>query len=1437
MNRLQEIGGEFVHIVTLFDHPTIAKLAIFLSGEHPRAINQMCGLEPPSLAQPAAAELDYSAVDEGKVELMRQLVEVLPPLDEAVPDHSPKNARTIFILSPPRSGSTLFRVMLAGNASLFAPPELQLLCFNTLGDRKDAFSGRYTFWLEGLIRAVMELRACDAGQARAIIQACEDQNMPTWEFYRLMQEWLGDRLLVDKTPGYALDMEVLRRAEDYFENPLYIHLIRHPYGMIRSFEDAKLEQIFKYKHSFAPRELGELMWLVSHQNIVEFLDCIPGDRRHAVKFEELVDSPGTIIEGVCQFLGVEFDAGMLQPHDGSRSRMTDGIHDLSRMLGDIKFHEHKQIDKKIADRWKERYTADFLGQPTWQLAKRFGYESLRKSESTGAKRPAGVPLRALPRDGGTELPLSYIQQRIWFMDQLEPGMPCYNIRAGAFLHGRLNSIALEQAVNALIARHEPLRTAFGKADGIPYQTILPATNLQLAIVDLEGIPKPEKDSLTMRLAREVTRRRFLLAQAPLFRMPVIRLESAEYFIAISIHHIVSDGVTLRVFFAEQGLLYKAYGQGEPACLADLPFQYADFANWQRQLLDGENFRQQLSSCALQLAGAPASAPLTTDRPRTALQTFNGARESFALPADLCRDLRSLARREGVTLFMVLLSAFEAMLHLCSGQEDILLAISVTNRTRSELANIMGPIINNVLVRSDFSGTPTFRDVLRRVRGAALQAYSNQHLPLERLIDELNPERDLSRAPYQDIIFNIEPPPLSAVRFDGLTADPIPLDNGTSKFDLFFTILDNSKDIDGWFEYNTDLYDATTISRLLANYEVVLGIFAANTHLSVSEVDLLTPAERRQVLEEFNSTTAAYQSSAGLHHLVEAQVDRSPDAIAVTFEDNQLSYLDLDLRANRLANHLRASGVGPETPVGICTERCIEMVTGLLGVLKSGAAFVPLDPSYPSDRLRFMINDCGIEVILAQARFRANLPDYRGRVLVLDSDCDWLGDGYPSMSASSRSAYPISEYNPAYIIYTSGTTGAPKGAVNTHRGICNRLLWVQEAFAISDDDAILQKTSFSFDVSVWEFFWPLLAGARLVMAQPGGQKDNAYLGSLIADEQITTLHFVPSMLRAFVEGGHIANLQGLRQVICSGEALAFDLQEQFLSVSNARLYNLYGPTEAAIDVTAWKCGHGLDTRVPIGFPIANTNIFILNGYMQPVPVGMPGELFIAGAGLARGYVHRPDLSAEKFIPNPFGGGRTAGESRLYRTGDLAKYLEDGSIEFIRRVDHQVKVRGFRIELAEIEAAMASHSAVRQACVISRDDVPGSGVQIIGYMVLDQHLQASVTDVREFLLNHLPEYMVPSIFVVLDEVPLGPNGKLNRKALPLPDGSRPELRVAFAPARTKAEETIGRIWEEVLRINRVGVYDDFFELGGHSLLMIQVLSRVLDRLNVQLPVQTF
>jgi amino acid adenylation domain-containing protein len=1432
MNRLQEIGGEFVHIVTLFDHPTVTDLLGFLAKEHPLAISKMNGVDGRGLSQSASpGETTYAPVDAQKLDLMRGLIQVLPPLDPHLANRVAKNPRAVFVLSPPRSGSTLFRVMLAGNSSLFAPPELQLLCFNTLGDRKEAFSGRYAFWLEGLIRAVMQARQCGVEEARSIIEACEDQNMPTQEFYRLMQDWLGDTILVDKTPGYALDVDVLKRAEDYFEDPLYIHLIRHPYGMIRSFEDAKLEQIFKYEHSFAPRELAELMWLVSHQNTVDFLARIDEGRRYAVRFEELVDSPATIIGGVCRFLGIEFHPGMLEPHGGGREKMTDGIHDLSRMLGDIKFHQHKTIDRNIAYRWKDRYTTDFLGDITWRLAERLGYERRSNGATTAQVRVHRLPpLTALPRDGSVELPLSYIQQRLWFMDQMDKGLPAYNLRAGGFLRGALNVSALEQAISGVIRRHEVLRARFEKVDGMPRQFIVPNPTLALPVIDLRALPIAHRRAVATDLAQKASKREFLLEEAPLLRVPMIRLEDGEYFLTLSIHHIVSDGVTVRVFFADQGALYHDYINGEPNCLPDLPVHYADFSHWQREWLDSDVFTEQLNCCVKRLEGAPSYTSIMTDKPRPAQQTFNGAREDFVLSAELSNDLRLLARREGVTMFMLLMAAFKTLIHFYSGQEDILVAISVTNRTRAELEGMIGPVINNILIRSDFSGLPTVRDLLGRVRRAALSAYPDQHLPLERIIEELKPERDLSRAAYQDVWFNMEPPPLDALQLDGIHTNPRHLDNGTAKFELFFTILEGADAFEGWFEYNTDLYDATTIRRLLDHYEVILRAFVAAAGAPISALDILTPAESNQVLVEFNAGHAEYPGSPCLHHLFEAQADRSPERVAVSFEGEHLSYSILDKRANQIANYLISLAVCPETQVGICAERSLEMIAGLLGTLKSGAAFVPLDMSYPAERLKFMADSSGIEIVMAQQRALESLAGYSGKVVSLDPNQSVIDS-----QSVSRPWFDMSEYNAAYIVFTSGTTGRPKGAVNMHCAIVNALIQMQEICPLSSDDSVLRMAAFGFDFSVWEVFWPLLSGSRLVVAKPGGQRDNAYLADLISEERITTIHFVPSVLRTFLESTRVDRDQSLKQILCGGEAVTFDLQERFSSVSDAKLYNLYGPAEAAVYVSSWLCGERDDGRVPIGHPIANTSLYVLNRYLQPVPAGVPGELFIGGKAVARGYGGRPDLTAEKFIPNPFSSALDP-DDRLYRTGDLARHLPDGNIEFLGRIDHQVKVRGFRIELAEIEAVMAGHPGVKHACAVADGDESGTR-RILGYVVLDDHQETSVRDIREFLMSKLPDYMVPSVFFTLESIPLGPNGKVNTRALPRPDGSRPEMSALFAPPRTATEETIQQIWEEVLKIAQPGIHDNFFELGGHSLLIHQVLSRISNKLGVDVSVQAF
>ncbi|WP_442936453.1 non-ribosomal peptide synthase/polyketide synthase [Nostoc sp.] len=1063
-----------------------------------------------------------------------------------------------------------------------------------------------------------------------------------------------------------------------------------------------------------------------------------------------------------------------------------------------------------------------------------------------------IELSALPilkRVDNANLPLSYAQQRLWFLDQLEPNSASYNIPFGLRLVGSLNFAALEQSLIEIIYRHEALRTNFVTVDGKPSQIIQTATNWSVAVVKLQHLPASEQEITVHKLVQQQALLPFDLANDALIRATLLILSETEQWLVVCMHHVVSDGWSMGVFVQELQALYNAYSQSESSPLLPLPIQYADFAIWQRQWLVGEVLRSQLSYWKQQLANAPTFLPLPTDRPRPAVQTFNGANMEFALSVELTQRLRKLSHEQGVTLFMTLLAAYNTLLYRYTGQTDILVGTPIANRDRTEIEGLIGFFVNTLVMRTEISGDRSFNELLPRIREMALSAYAHQDLPFEMLVEALQPERDLSHTPLFQVMFVLNNAPTSEVELTGVSVSELPIESAIAKFDLTLGVENTTTGLVGWWEYNTDLFDNSTIERMTGHFVTLLESIVANPQERISQLPMLTASEQ-QLLVEWNDTSVDYPQDKCIHQLFEEQVERTPDAVALVFENQQLTYHELNCRANQLAHYLRSLGVSTDVLVGICVERSLEMVIGLLGILKAGGAYVPLDPEYPQDRLSFMLEDAQVSVLLTQQYLVEKLPEHQARVVCLDTDWEII-----PQSNQQNPIAGVQATNLAYVIYTSGSTGKPKGAINTHLGICNRLLWMQQAYQLTEIDCVLQKTPFSFDVSVWEFFWPLLTGARLVVAKPGGHKDSGYLVSLILEQQVTTLHFVPSMLQIFLEEQGLKDCSSLKQVICSGEALPKELQERFFACLGCQLHNLYGPTEAAIDVTFWECQPESNLKtVPIGRPISNTQIYILDQNLQPVPVGVPGELHIGGAGLARGYLNRSELTQEKFIPNPFSGSRGAGEQRsrgvrerrrkivqspvashrLYKTGDLARYLPDGNIEYLGRIDNQVKIRGFRIELGEIEAALSQHKDVQTSVVIVREDIPGDK-RLVSYIVLQPEQTPTVKELRSFLKERLPEYMVPSAIVILESLPLTSNGKVDRRALPAPEPSG-TLSDKYVAPRTPLEEILAQIWVQVLKIELVGRHDNFFTLGGHSLLATQLVSRVRSSLKVELPLRS-
>ena len=1058
-------------------------------------------------------------------------------------------------------------------------------------------------------------------------------------------------------------------------------------------------------------------------------------------------------------------------------------------------------------------------------------ESLELSRRDGQSLQLS-PIQPVPRDG--DLPLSFAQQRLWFIDQLDPGNSVYNFPVAVRLKGALNLAALEQSLNEIVRRHEALRTTFSMVDGQPAQVIASRLMITLPVVDLRGLPEAEREHEVQRLVVKEARRPFELARGPLLRARVLQLADDEQVGLLTMHHIVSDGWSAGILIREMAALYQSYCTESPSPLPELPIQYADFAYWQREWLQGAVLQRQLDYWKKQLDGAPPLLELPADHPRPAVQTFRGGHQSLLLPKAVGIALKALSRDEAATLFMTLLAAFKVLVNCYTRQDDLVVGTPVANRNRLEIEGLIGFFVNALVLRTDLSGNPTFRELVRRVRRVCVDAYAHQDLPFERLVEELHIERDLSRNPLFQVMFVLQNAPLHAVELPGLSLNPVIADGGTTHFDLTLHIVDTDQGLVGTAAYNTDLFDADTITRMLAHFQTLLEAIVKDPDRHLSELSLLTDTQRQQVLLRSSDIHCGYNPELSIHQLFEAQVERTPDAVALVFGDQQLTYRELNCRANRLAHSLRKTGVGPEVPVGVCLERSLEVVISLLSVLKAGGVYLPLDPAYPKQRIGFMLEDSKAAVLLTQKSLIQELPEHRARVICLDSD----GDAITRESAENPTGTTQAE-NLAYIIYTSGSTGQPKGVLVSHGSIAEHCRDAERYYELQPTDRVLQFASMSFDLSLEQILPTLIVGARLVVVGREVWRP-AEFHSKAAEFGLTVVDLPTAYWQELVQEWAAGPEQILsthyRLFLVGGDTMLPEVLNlwQQTPLRSVRLINAYGPTEATITATAFETAPRVGEtsrlhRVPIGRPLANREIYILDRHCNPVPIGVPGELHIGGRSLARGYLNRPDLTADKFIPDPFSN--VAG-ARMYKTGDLARHLPDGNIEYIGRTDHQVKIRGFRIELGEIEAVLAQHPFVRQALVSTHQEASGEKC-LVAYVVGDREHPPTTGDMRSFLKDKVPEYMVPSVFMLLDSLPTMPNGKADRSALPKPDQTRPEMQRTFVGPRDDLELQLTGLWEEVLNIRPIGVTDNFFELGGHSLLAVRLFALIDKRLGKKLP----
>ncbi|WP_418904163.1 amino acid adenylation domain-containing protein [Moorena producens] len=1131
------------------------------------------------------------------------------------------------------------------------------------------------------------------------------------------------------------------------------------------------------------------------------------------------------------------------------------ILNLTQISLDDNFFElggHSLLATQVISRIRDVF---FIELP---LAQVFAYPTLMElAQSIDTIQPTDsiklTTIGSVPRD--TKVPLSFAQQRLWFLDQLEGPSSTYNIPNVWQLEGDLNLSVLTQSLQTIVQRHEGLRTIFPSDNGAPYQKIKLDVTVHVPLIDLQSLPQAEQESQIQILINAEAQTPFVLAQDMLVRCKLLKCSTTVHVLVITIHHIVADDWSLGIFQQELSELYTAFCQSESLPLAPLPIQYVDFAHWQHQWLQGQVLETLLDYWRNQLADSPPLLDLPTDYPRPAKQVFRGSTIEFDLDAHLTQKLQLLSQQSGTTLFISLLSTFLILLYRYSNSTDIVVGSPIANRNRQEIEPLIGFFVNTLVLRSNLDGNPSFLELLQRTRQVALNAYAHQDLPFERLVEELNPDRNLSYHPLVQVMFVLQNSiPSHALSFPGVTVSSRRVERTTAKFDLILSMREASQGLQGVWEYNSDLFTSKTIQRLHHHFQTLLKGIVANPDQLISELPLLTEAEQQQLLAQWSQAHRDYPGDSSIHHLFEQQVERTPDAVALVFGEQQVSYRELDRRANQLAHYLQSQGVGPETLVGLHIRRSPEMMIGILGILKAGGAYVPIDPAYPFDRIAYILEDTQLGLLLTQQDLLPQLVDFVVQCFCLDRD--WSALEYTPVEN------PVSQVNHdnlAYVIYTSGSTGKPKGVAIEHESLISFTQSAIAAYNITATDRILQFASISFDVAVEEIYPCLCTGATLVLWPEEKLTSSKQFWQQCREWQLTVLDLPTAYwhLLATELTPETALSPCLRLVIIGGEAALpapWHQWQEWLRVQAGKrenvpqLVNTYGPTEATVVTTLYRFPDPLEssnnflTTIPIGLPLGETQVYVLDTHLQPSPIGVPGELYIGGSRLARGYLNQPDLTEQKFIPIPHSllptpdpVCATSLQNRLYKTGDRVRYLPDGNLEYLGRTDEQVKLRGFRIELGEIETVLGEHPDLQAVVVLAREDNLGDK-RLVAYIVVEEDKQVLSAQLQQFLKQRLPDYMIPSAFVQLKTLPLTLNCKVDRRSLPIPDFSQLPHRLEFTAPQTETEYRIVKIWSEVMKCDRISIHDNFFELGGHSLLATRVISKLRQTLQIELPIQS-
>lgn len=1529
-NRMQQKIGSIFYVVAVFEAPTISELISYMRSHYPEAIRQFEG------EQAFTSEQDRK-IDSTDLETLRSVITPLPPYSNFI--NKKPNPRAIFVLAPPRSGTTLLRVLLGGHSRLFAPPELELMPFNTLGERKKICSRRDAFWLEGTLRAVMELHNLDADQAKIFMEKRENADLSVKDFYSELQEWIGDRILVDKSPSYVLDKSILERIEATFENPLFIHLHRHPLGMVNSFVEAKLDQIFfRYPHDFSTQQLAELIWLHSHQNISEFLETVPAHRQMQISFEDMTGSADVQMKRLCNFIGLDFESDMLAIYEENekKRRMTDGIHEESKMLGDVKFHTHKNIDSNTATRWKERFDEEVLGDSTREMAQKLGYfaeigqisdkkdqfsskndskstDNAQKSqtEASGSpdidnispqrqKLPISNDTNAIDSidasisqspnidtvssyhssgttnklDSGTadsvvsvtrdsnRIPLSHAQQRLWFFDQLEGAGNTYNMPVAMWLNGNLDVSALIKSIYTITQRHEVLRSRFGTSNGDPFCTIvesLPPTSL----VDLSLLGANQKSEVVNNWLNDFSNASFDLEHGPLFRSALVKVEPMTHLLLINMHHIVSDGWSIGIVGKELEQFYANFASKNDSSQptesknqidfsllnsvvssSPLPAQYYDYTRWQHQLSESGEIDRQLSYWKSQLKDIPSLLEIPTDFPRPAIKSYKGRTHSFAIETGLFKRLKQLANASKTTPYMVLMSVFGVILNWYTNQAIIPIGSPVANRKQSNFESLIGFFVNTMVVKLTIDDNIKFDDLLKRVRKSALEAYDHQDVSFEQLVEELQPERNMGYSPLFQVMLTMQTSKMELPKIGDLDVQLTEHKNEISKYDLTLLFAEESDSLTCYAEYSTDIFAEWRIKQLGDHFLNVLNQVADDSSKPIHEIQLLNDRSLQQITNQWNSTKSDLDYETSIVDLIHQQSEKHPSKTALCCGETSITYNELDQRSNQLAHYMLSSGLKPGSFIAVALERSNEMVISLLAILKSGCTYIPLDPTYPANRIEMIFEDANVKGLITNSSLSESIPKCES-VILIDTMINAENGFHPDIKLHGKKNISIldesiSNKTPdikirpedlAYVIFTSGSTGRPKGVMISHKSLLNFLFSMQKTPGITDKDHILAVTTIAFDIAILEIWVPLISGASIHIASELEAKDGQKLLDIIHKNQVSIMQATPVTWQIMIESGWERSPK--LTCLCGGEAMPRQLATDLLNRCHS-VWNLYGPTETTVWSTIFQVEESNlthDPIVPIGKPIKNTSIFILNEHFDPVPIGIPGELYIGGDGVSKGYLNRAELTAERFIENPFNYG-----SKMYRTGDLARFRSDGVLEYLGRSDQQVKLRGYRIELGEIEFYLQKHPEIKQGVVALVKS--GSQPRLVAFYIPKvKNTTITNSNLTDYLRDLLPDYMIPSHFVKMPQFPLTPNRKLDRNKLAtyklvVEVGSNNNL----IKPRDVTEFKLAKIWQDILGMRSISVVDNFFELGGHSLIAVRLMARITTEFNKSLPLAT-